>query len=257
MGTETKNSHDSPPLSETKIEIESKLTLGPTIKTPDQITQDLYELYCPPEVGVALPQIGPEFTLRQYWWTGNLDDKHTIVEILDRDNPVEVKVRGKTSNGKGTKTLNRNEHKESFTIDSHLPTRNLERVEQVFNNISVLSKKLREGYYKLGHIMLKERRGFKMEVNGIPLKVTFDRMLEAADKRIREDFLDQIEVEYNGKEKEIDEKTLMYIQQQIEFVTAEIKAQLEQRGYTFQAESPTKDKWMIQHYGNINGHTKV
>lgn len=260
MGTERgtlTDKHDGQPRKETKIEIESKLTLGRTTKTPEQISQDLYELFSPTETGETLPVLTPEDSLRKYWQSINPLNKHAIVEILDIDNPIEVKIRGKTPNGTDHNILNRHEHKETHTLRDRVHSHNLIEVANIFNSVAMMSDVLKDGYIPLRPIMLKERRGFKMVVNGIPLKITFDRLQEAGEVKIKEDFLDQIEIEYNGKEKELDKKTLERIQLQIESVTSDIKTRFEQLGYAFQQDSPSKDKWMLEHYGHVNGHAKV
>lgn len=230
-------------------EIESKLTLNPTNRHPQDIFCDLYDIFNPNGLEGRYQEIPKESTIRQFL-TPVDGISEPIVQVFDPAKPDRIKVKSKTKSHATGEVLDRDESKTKYSINPLQLPIDLDEVQQAFTTTTEMIPNIQETHKKVGPLMQKDRWGIVMTDGTYNFKVTFDRMMAAQGHT--DIYLDQIEVEFKGDKREkeqLDPYQRKVIKKRTKQITDFIAWQLNARGYSFNPLSPSKDDWVLEHFG--------
>ena len=227
-------------------ETEGKLTLKPN-EIPQKKTAEAIFKILNPESEDLKPPLKYSYSYRQYAALSEFPDEITFIN--KPNNPEEIIYKQKSIPDASADIQVRNE------IEKPVPVKITrgERIKTITNRITSAAATVAAyenvTFEMMGPLMRKNRRGFKINRSGMEFKIDSDRMFRADGKKGPQ--LDQIEVEYKGDIKQLDDAQREQVQVLISEIRQQIQEGLESMGYEFESESPSKPQWVAQHFGLI------
>ncbi len=228
------------------LEVEGKLTLNNHFDTAEAAAQKLYNLFYTEN---SEHKLKSSISYRQYFDASDdivvYPDEYAL--IFKPKNPDTVYLKKKSPVDKDAEIHKRNEEEHPHSV----PPVDAENTGAIKDTIKGLAKRISKeqmiNFQEVGPLMRKDRWAFTISDGMHSFKVTFDS-LYASDSP-EGDKLDQIEIEYKGKQDKLSPDERQAVDKRIKQIQAFISDQMMKGGYAFNADSPSKAEWVAQHFG--------